>query len=198
MTIIAISAFCAIVPSRAFGQDAKMVEECMANHTAWSRESCERYLGSVTDPKILQCLRANPGWLAEDCANWEAPKPKRKKAAAALAAAPTPANPPRKDYAETHPIETAITNTVLVMLGGALALAIYFAPGITASRRKHRQAGAIWTLNFALGWTLIGWVVALVWANTVPDPPQIVVVQPGQAIPGIDLDRVPEPPAKLN
>ena len=43
---------------------------------------------------------------------------------------------------------------------------IYFAPALVAYNKKKRNAGAILTLNFFLGWTMIGWIVALVWAST--------------------------------
>ena len=48
----------------------------------------------------------------------------------------------------------------------AVVIAIYFLPALVASKRGHRQATAIGVLNLFLGWTFIGWVVALVWANT--------------------------------
>lgn len=41
---------------------------------------------------------------------------------------------------------------------------IYFLPGIVATLRGHPNALAIWVLNVFLGWTFIGWVIALVWA----------------------------------
>ena len=41
---------------------------------------------------------------------------------------------------------------------------MYFAPALIGG--KKRNASAIFALNFFLGWTLIGWVVALVWAMT--------------------------------
>lgn len=41
---------------------------------------------------------------------------------------------------------------------------IYFIPAIAGAQKKN--AGAIFALNLFLGWTLIGWVVALVWACT--------------------------------
>jgi hypothetical protein len=47
-----------------------------------------------------------------------------------------------------------------------LLLATYFIPAIVAGARKHHNAGAIFMLNLLLGWTLIGWVGALVWACT--------------------------------
>jgi uncharacterized integral membrane protein len=43
-------------------------------------------------------------------------------------------------------------------------LVIYFAPTINAWTRHHRNTTAITVLNIFLGWTFIGWVVALVWS----------------------------------
>lgn len=45
-------------------------------------------------------------------------------------------------------------------------LGIYFLPSIVGSR--HHNAGAIFVLNLFLGWTFLGWVIALVWACTKP------------------------------
>jgi hypothetical protein len=42
-------------------------------------------------------------------------------------------------------------------------LTIYFVPTIVASSRKKTNLGAIFALNFFQGWTLVGWVMALVW-----------------------------------
>jgi hypothetical protein len=71
-------------------------------------------------------------------------------------------------------------------LGGALLLlaisiGLYFLPSFVG--RKKRNAGAIVALNFFLGWTVIGWIVALVWATTV-DPPiaTAVVVAPPASV----------------
>jgi hypothetical protein len=41
---------------------------------------------------------------------------------------------------------------------------MYFLPSIIALVRGKRDVVAIVVLNFFLGWTVIGWVVALVWA----------------------------------
>ena len=41
---------------------------------------------------------------------------------------------------------------------------IYFAPAIVATVRHKKNAGAVLVLNFLLGWTVLGWVGALVWA----------------------------------
>ena len=43
---------------------------------------------------------------------------------------------------------------------------IYLLPSIIAAKRHHNNEGAIVALNFLLGWTLLGWVAALVWAFT--------------------------------
>jgi hypothetical protein len=42
--------------------------------------------------------------------------------------------------------------------------AMYFLPSIIALARNKRDIGAIVLLNFFLGWSVIGWVVALIWA----------------------------------
>ena len=42
--------------------------------------------------------------------------------------------------------------------------AMYFLPTIIAFARNKRDTTSILLLNFFLGWTMIGWVVALVWA----------------------------------
>jgi len=40
----------------------------------------------------------------------------------------------------------------------------YFLPAIVAAIRKKTNANAIFILNLFLGWTLLGWVIALIWA----------------------------------
>ena len=41
---------------------------------------------------------------------------------------------------------------------------MYFLPSIIALARSKRDLLSIFLLNFLLGWTAIGWVIALVWA----------------------------------
>lgn len=48
----------------------------------------------------------------------------------------------------------------------ALVLALYFLPTIVALARSHHNAVAIFLLNLFLGWTGLGWIVALVWSAT--------------------------------
>ena len=40
----------------------------------------------------------------------------------------------------------------------------YFLPFGIAFNKKRANTGAIFALNLFLGWSLIGWVIALVWA----------------------------------
>jgi hypothetical protein len=54
---------------------------------------------------------------------------------------------------------------------------IYFVPTIVANRRGHNQRLAILMLNIFLGWTLLGWVVALVWACTTDVSPKLDVTR---------------------
>ena len=44
------------------------------------------------------------------------------------------------------------------------SLALYFLPTIIAMAGHRRNTFAIFLLNLLLGWTFIGWVVALVWS----------------------------------
>jgi hypothetical protein len=45
-----------------------------------------------------------------------------------------------------------------------LLFLLYFLPSIIALARSKRDLLAIFLLNFFLGWSVIGWIVALVWA----------------------------------
>lgn len=42
-----------------------------------------------------------------------------------------------------------------------LSAALYLIPTLVAVLRKHHQVGAIVAINILLGWTFLGWVVAL-------------------------------------
>jgi hypothetical protein len=56
------------------------------------------------------------------------------------------------------------------------AFAIYFLPSIIGWNK--RNSTAIVVLNLLLGWTIIGWIVALVWActNDAPVPYQSIIM----------------------
>lgn len=47
-----------------------------------------------------------------------------------------------------------------------LLMAMYFLPWLVATMRQKRNSTAIGVLNLFLGWTGLGWVLALVWSFT--------------------------------
>jgi hypothetical protein len=53
-----------------------------------------------------------------------------------------------------------------------LVIAAYWVPSIVAFARHVRGAGQVVVVNLFLGWTVIGWIVALVMAfrERVPSP----------------------------
>jgi hypothetical protein len=55
-----------------------------------------------------------------------------------------------------------ITGVLLVVAVAAVSLAVYLLPSIVGRRR--RNASDIIKLNVLLGWTVIGWIVAMRWA----------------------------------
>lgn len=50
---------------------------------------------------------------------------------------------------------------ILLLAGGA---GFYIFPSLLAGILKNKNVLAISLLNLFLGWTIIGWVIALVWA----------------------------------
>jgi len=53
---------------------------------------------------------------------------------------------------------------LLIVFFTVVGIPIYFLPTIIATNRKHPNALPIFILNFFLGWSLIGWVAALIWS----------------------------------
>lgn len=47
-----------------------------------------------------------------------------------------------------------------------LLIGLYFVPSFVAHVRDHHNINAIVLLNFFLGWTVLGWIISLVWAAT--------------------------------
>ena len=53
---------------------------------------------------------------------------------------------------------------VLLIVAIVLGALFYFLPSIVAFKRNHANKTAILMLNIFLGWSLVGWVISLVWA----------------------------------
>jgi hypothetical protein len=56
--------------------------------------------------------------------------------------------------------------TIIFLFIIVASFGLYFLPAIVAMCRRHRNTAAILILDLLLGWSFIGWVVALVWAFT--------------------------------
>lgn len=41
---------------------------------------------------------------------------------------------------------------------------LYFLPAVVAALRRHPSGLAIFLLDLLLGWTVLGWIVALIWS----------------------------------
>jgi hypothetical protein len=54
-----------------------------------------------------------------------------------------------------------------------IGLVMYFLPSIIAFAKSKRDGLSIFLLNFFLGWSVIGWIIALVWAAK-NDAPMVV------------------------
>ena len=73
-----------------------------------------------------------------------------------------------------------------------LGVAAYFIPAIIALVRRKSNTLAIFLLNLFLGWSLIGWVVALVWAVSKDQQPVVIqqTFHPGARPSSVDDDRI--------
>ncbi|MBV4500361.1 superinfection immunity protein [Pseudomonas shirazensis] len=71
--------------------------------------------------------------------------------------------------------------TLMAFSGIIFVPAFYMLPTIEAGLRKSNNLGAIAALNFFLGWSLLGWVAALVWAFKNPSPVVITAHSPESA-----------------
>ncbi len=65
------------------------------------------------------------------------------------------------NYAEAWKAAGGLILALLIIVG---SICLYMLPYIIAKRKNKRNLNAIGILNLLLGWTLIGWVGALIWA----------------------------------
>jgi hypothetical protein len=73
----------------------------------------------------------------------------------------------------THPsleAPTMLGRIALQITEVVFALAIYFLPAIIADRRNRHDLLTIALFNACVGWTAVGWLLALFWAFQ-PNPP---------------------------
>jgi cytoskeletal protein RodZ len=81
-----------------------------------------------------------------------------------------------------------------------LLLCVYLAPWIVAEARARDDGTRILVFNLLLGWTVVGWVAAWVWALSRHEPPErpelrvITNSQPRQ--PRVQQGSAEAPPAR--
>ena len=68
----------------------------------------------------------------------------------------------------------SIIFTLLLLFLGIIGLVIYFIPTVIALKRNHINKVPIILVNILLGWSFIGWIVALIWACSNSDKPVII------------------------
>jgi len=74
-----------------------------------------------------------------------------------------------------------MTAAIVLLASLAFALFVYFLPAVIACSRRHPNALPIVVLDLLLGWTFVGWVIALVWALTAfprPERPPSAAIDP--------------------
>jgi len=81
-------------------------------------------------------------------------------------------NDPSMSYSVT-PVNKSWTVTKIVAIIVAIASGLYMLPWAVAALRDVRHWGVFW-VNLLLGWTIIGWVIALVMALRSQD--RVIVV----------------------
>ncbi len=60
--------------------------------------------------------------------------------------------------------------------------AMYWLPALIAIVRQTPSALGIAMLNFFLGWTVIGWILALIWALAANTSPHVIVIENGRVV----------------
>jgi hypothetical protein len=63
------------------------------------------------------------------------------------------------------------------------APALYFLPTYEAWKNQHPNVNAIALVNIFLGWSILGWVVAIVWAHKQPEPTVVISKSPATPTP---------------
>ena len=58
----------------------------------------------------------------------------------------------------------------------------YWLPTIIAIARHTHSALGVAMLNFFLGWTVVGWVLALLWALAATPAQHVIVIENGRVV----------------
>lgn len=72
----------------------------------------------------------------------------------------------------------SLSQTIVLVIALFCVLAFYLLPTIMAIKRKSPRTTAVVILNIFFGFTLVGWIVALVLASKQPQPVVVVYNTP--------------------
>jgi hypothetical protein len=81
-------------------------------------------------------------------------------------------------------VEHVIGILILCMIWAIIYTWLYFLPYLIANKKGHRQTHAIYILNIFAGWTIIAWVIALIWAYT--EASERTVIEQKSVVSGAD------------
>lgn len=125
-----------------------------------------RRIWSEMNKLILILLMTAGTSFAEFSGAFDKPAGDSHEIVAQVEASPTPAatQSPKPSLAD------AGKGAGVFILFCTFAFVAYFLPALVAYFRHHHNQNAICVLNLLLGWTALGWVVALIWAATSPVP----------------------------
>jgi Superinfection immunity protein len=62
--------------------------------------------------------------------------------------------------------ESPMGDGIAGLIALSIGLLLYLIPTLVAYSCSHHQATAIFALNLLLGWTVLGWMISLVWGLT--------------------------------
>ena len=71
-----------------------------------------------------------------------------------------------------------------------LLIVFYFVPAVIAKQRDANNFGVIFGINLLFGWTVLGWIAALIWAIIEPTKMKVTIKPHGRR-------RSPPPPEPL-
>lgn len=73
-------------------------------------------------------------------------------------------------YTHMHIMHFGLAGLAVGLFIGLVVLFVHFLPAYVAFSRYHPARWAILLVNIFFGWTLIGWVITLIWALSAPHP----------------------------
>ena len=74
-------------------------------------------------------------------------------------------------------LDSPLPGLIVLGLCGTLGIFLYLLPSIIASARNLPRSNGVFVLNLFLGWTVVGWVVAMVMACRPEPTPPVMVTQ---------------------